>query len=149
MGNNTVKIINFYPEKCTGCMKCEEACSLALFKNREGREASAIHIIKKGDSFTSNVCNQCGLCIDVCSVGAIKRLKNNIVWIDPKICIGCQACVAFCPIDAMRQNTTLRLEPFKCISCGQCIKACPEDALDFKELPVDEVKKIVYYKQGG
>jgi len=144
-----VKILKFHPERCTGCLKCEEACSKVLFKTKEGREGSAIHIIKEGNSYSMNVCNQCGLCIDLCTVGALERKKNGVVWLNVDKCVGCQACVAFCPIDAMRQNTSLRLEPFKCISCGTCVRVCPEKALELIEVDVEEVKKIVYHKLGG
>ena len=66
----------------------------------------------------------------MCPVGALTRKKNGIVWLDKDTCIGCQACVGFCPINAMRKSK-IRIEPFKCISCGACIRACPEKALEF------------------
>ena len=68
---------------------------------------------------------------------AIERRKNGVVWLDKEDCIGCQACVGFCPINAMRKSKT-RIEPFKCISCGACIRACPEKALEFIEKDIDE-----------
>ena len=73
--------------------------------------------------------------------------KNGIVWLDKNTCIGCQACVGFCPINAMRKSK-IRIEPFKCISCGACIRACPEKALEFVEKDIDEIKQIVYHKLG-
>ncbi len=143
----TVKILRFYPEKCTGCLECEKACSQIHFKTKDGGDKSAIKIIKKKTGYQMHVCDQRGLCLDMCPVGALTRRKNGVVWLDKDICVGCQACVGFCPIGAMRKSEA-RIEPFKCISCGSCVRACPENALELVEKTIDEVKEIVYNKQG-
>jgi phenylglyoxylate dehydrogenase beta subunit len=143
-----VKILKFYSEKCNGCLDCEKACSQVHFKTDDGGEKSAIRIIKKSGSYEMNVCNQNGLCIDMCLVGALKRRKTGIVTLDKNICIGCQACVGFCPIKGMRKASK-RVEPFKCISCGQCVRACSEKALELVEIRINDIKKIVYHNQGA
>jgi len=145
--NETVKILKFNAEKCNGCLVCEKACSQVHFKTHEGGEKSAIHILKKGDLYKMNVCNQCGLCIDMCLVGALTRRKTGVVTIDRKTCVVCQACVGFCPIEGMRKSD-VRIEPFKCISCGACVHACSEEALELVEVKIDNVKEVVYYRQG-
>jgi len=81
-------------------------------------------------------------------VGALARRKNGVVTLDKNTCIGCQACVGFCPIDAMAKSDA-RIEPFKCISCGACVRACPEKALELVEVKIDGIKEIVYHKQGA
>ena len=144
----TVKIIKFRPEKCDGCRECEKACSNVHFKSDEGGEKSAIRIIKKSDSYEINVCNHCGLCIDMCPVGALTRRKTGIVTLDKNTCVGCQACVGFCPIEGMKKSAE-RVEPFKCISCGACVRACSKEALDLVEVIIDDVKEVVYHKQGA
>ncbi len=143
----TVKVLKFYSEKCKGCLECEKACSNVHFKTDEGREKSAIRIIKDGKKFKMIVCDQRGLCLDMCPVGALFRRNNGVVWLDKKTCIGCQACVGFCPIGAMRKNDS-RIEPFKCISCGACVRACPTGALELVEVEIKDIKEVVYYKQG-
>ena len=143
----TAKILKFYPEKCDGCLACERACSQVHFKSDEGDEKSAIRIIKKKDGYQMHVCDQRGLCIDMCPVGALTRRKNGVVWLDKDKCIGCQACVGFCPIGVMRKSKA-RIEPFKCISCGACVRACPNDALELVEVKIDDIKEVVYHKQG-
>jgi Fe-S-cluster-containing hydrogenase component 2 len=143
----TVKVLKFYPDKCKGCLECEKACSKVHFKTDEGGEKSAIKIIKQKNSYKMHVCDQRGLCLDMCPVGALYRKKNGIVWLDKEICIGCQACVGFCPIGAMRKSDA-RIEPFKCISCGSCVRACPENALELVEKNIEEIKETVYHKQG-
>ncbi len=148
VNQDTVKVLAFYPEKCIGCLSCEKACSKVHFKTEDGGEKSAIHIIKNKKTFEMNVCDQRGLCLDMCPVGALSRNKKGVVILDAKRCIGCQACVAFCPINAMRKSS-VRIEPFKCISCGACVRACPEHALELVEKDIDGIKMIVYHKQGA
>ncbi len=145
--SKTVKILKFHPEKCKGCLECEKACSQVHFKTKEGGDKSAIRIIKKGSKYEMHVCDQRGLCIDMCPVGALTRRKNGVVWLDKETCIGCQACVGFCPIGAMRKSDE-RMEPFKCISCGSCVRACPEKALELVEVKIDNIKEVVYHKLG-
>ncbi len=142
------KTLSFNPSKCKGCLECEKACSKVHFKTDEGGEKSAIRIIKEKDTFKISVCDQRGLCIDMCPVGALTRRKNGVVWLDKKTCIGCQACVGFCPINAMRKSA-VRIEPFKCISCGACVRACPEQALELVEVKISDIKQIIYHDQGG
>jgi len=150
MGEKTVnvKVVTFYPDKCKGCRKCEEACSQIHFKNKKGGQFSAIRITEKNGKYSMSVCDQRGLCLDICPVGAITRKKNGVVWLDKTICIGCQACVGFCPIGAMRK-ADVRIEPFKCISCGACVRACPENALELIEQEIDANQHVVYHKLGA
>jgi len=141
-----MKYVVMDESKCTGCRKCESACSKVLFKVETGGEQSAIRIIKKDTGgYTMTVCNHCGLCIDLCPVGAITRNKQGTVLVNRDKCVGCQACVGFCQRGVMRRWSGAP-EPFKCISCGACIKACPQGALSFKEVDVEAVKEVVYWK---
>ncbi len=144
----TVKVLRFHADKCKGCQDCERACSQVHFKTDEGGEKSAIRISETDTGYTMSVCDQRGLCIDMCPVGALFRRKNGVVWLDKETCIGCQACVGFCPINAMRKSTT-RIEPFKCISCGACVRACPENALELVEKEIPAIKEVVYHKLGA
>jgi len=142
-----VKVLVFHPEKCDGCKACEQACSFVHFKTRDGGEKSAIRILKTSKGYQMHVCDQRGLCLDMCPVGALTRKKNGVVWLDKQVCIGCQACVGFCPIGAMRK-ADVRIEPFKCISCGSCVKACPRNALELVDKRLGDIKQVVYHKLG-
>jgi anaerobic carbon-monoxide dehydrogenase iron sulfur subunit len=146
--STTVKILKFHAEKCKGCLECEKACSQVHFKTKDGGEKSAIRIVKTDKGYTMHVCDQRGLCLDTCPVGALTRRRNGVVWIDKDICIGCQACVGFCPIAAMRKSD-VRIEPFKCISCGSCVRVCPEKALELIEMLIADIKQVVHYKLGA
>jgi Fe-S-cluster-containing dehydrogenase component len=83
----------------------------------------------------------------MCPVGALIRSKTRIVTLDKNNCIGCLACVGFCPIEGMRKSD-VQVEPFKCISCGACVRACFKEALELVEVKIDGIKEVVYYKQG-
>lgn len=145
----TVKILKFHPEKCEGDKLCERACSQVHFKSDEGGEKSAIRILKDKDGkYKMHVCDQRGVCLDMCPVGALKRNKKGTVILNKNVCIGCQACVGFCPIGAMRKSDE-RIEPFKCIACGACVRACPTGALELVEVNIDEIRETVYYKLGA
>ncbi|MGA1821330.1 MAG: 4Fe-4S binding protein [Thermoplasmatota archaeon] len=143
----TVKIIRFDPAKCKGHLDCERACSRIHFKSDEGGEKSAIRIIEGENGYSMTNCNQCGLCIDLCPVQAIRRLPSGVVVVNKNTCVGCQSCVAFCPDHVMRRAPGMVI-PHKCISCGACVRACPEGALELVEVPIDEVGQMVYHKQG-
>jgi len=143
----TAKIIRFNSEKCDGDLSCERACSNVHFKNDKGAEWSAIRIIKGDTGYEMTDCNHCGLCIDMCQVNALKRLNSGTVVVSKKACIGCQACVGFCPTGAMRKAPEV-ITPFKCISCGKCVEACPNGALELVEVELDEIEEVVYHKQG-
>lgn len=145
---DSVKVLKFYPEKCNGCLECEKACSQIHFKSKDGADKSAIRIIQSKNSYQMHVCDQRGLCLDMCPTGALIRRKNGVVWLDKNICVGCQACVGFCPIGAMRHSDA-RIEPFKCISCGSCVRACKKDALELVDKSIEDIKVVVYHKLGA
>lgn len=115
---------------CIECHLCEETCSTAYFKE-SNVEKSCIRIATKGEE-TINVCNQCGVCIDICPVLAIYRDTKGVVRIKKEQCVGCFMCVGFCPEEAMGQHDHY-IEPFKCIACGLCAKKCPTGAIYIKE----------------
>jgi formate hydrogenlyase subunit 6/NADH:ubiquinone oxidoreductase subunit I len=65
-----------------------------------------------------------------------------VVSISKKKCVGCYACVGFCPIDAMFTHPDETV-PFKCIACGKCADECPTEALEIVEvedLPASETE---------
>jgi len=61
------------------------------------RERSKKLIVKPNINLT--LCNQCGLCQEVCPVDAISISKNEIET-NEQLCIYCNACVRVCPQNA-------------------------------------------------
>ncbi len=51
---------------------------------------------------------------------------------DKKVCVGCGACAATCPVEAIKiVNGVAVVDPSKCISCGACVATCPVGAIKF------------------
>jgi|YelNatPaOPRAMG01_1025707.scaffolds.fasta_scaffold275976_2 Fe-S-cluster-containing hydrogenase component 2 len=138
------KNIIIHPEKCTGCRLCELYCSFHHFKvNNPSR--SRIHVIRSEPYIDSPIlCIQCGLCINVCPVGAIVRNKKNgaINVLNDK-CIGCAQCVFVCPYGAATIDPITK-KALICDFCNgepECVKNCPEKVLEYVD-----ATKAVYYK---
>ena len=53
------------------------------------------------------------------------------VTVDRELCVGCGACVATCPMQALELDdegkSTVNEEA--CIECGACVASCPVEAL--------------------
>ena len=49
-------------------------------------------------------------------------------------CIGCQICVAECPVGAIEMSDGIaRIDPEVCIGCGKCAEVCPVEAVQFEK----------------
>ncbi len=48
------------------------------------------------------------------------------------VCIGCGACVATCPVEAISLDDSGKatIDNTKCIHCGACKATCPVEAID-------------------
>ena len=57
-------------------------------------------------------------CVVVCPVQAFKK-KKKMVYIDPDICIDCNACISECPVDAIFPDHELSGEELKWISINK------------------------------
>lgn len=54
--------------------------------------------------------------------------------VDESKCITCGACVAICPVGAIKiVNEKAKLDPKKCIKCGSCQQFCPVSAIDLSK----------------
>lgn len=78
----------------------------------------------------------------------------EIINVNPKKCIGCNACTRVCPVpEACITKFTPEgrvytdINPDKCINCGECIKACTHDARDFEDDYEDFIEDM-YSKKG-
>ena len=118
--------------RCIGCGSCEKICSETWF-NEENKEKSAIRIsVNDQGGYTIAVCDQCGVCIDMCARVALRKDAHGVVRLDKKTCVGCLICVGECLRDLMFYHDNLPA-PFKCVACGLCVKECPEGALTIIE----------------
>ena len=52
------------------------------------------------------------------------------IWVDVARCAGCGVCVEVCPVGAIAlENGKARLDDAACTGCGACVDACPQGAI--------------------
>jgi carbon-monoxide dehydrogenase iron sulfur subunit len=125
-----MRVLAVRPDLCTACGACEETCAMTFYQVPD-RERSAIRVMPPevmDPHPTIEFCDQCGECIAVCPTEALYRAKNGIVRLRKRDCVGCMACVGFCPSLVMYVTADDPV-PFKCIACGKCVDDCPTEAL--------------------
>lgn len=96
--------LEFVSNRCVLCLKCVSVCENingadALFQEERGFEIAIVPDKKPMDIESS--CEMCGLCVDICPVGAIlfKPLKFNVrSWLLKERISYCGFCVMNCPV---------------------------------------------------
>lgn len=50
--------------------------------------------------------------------------------VDKDVCIGCEACVSVCPVDAISMASgKAEVDAANCTECGACVSTCPVEAI--------------------
>ena len=125
------------PEKCTGCLQCELACSL----DNEGAfnpAKSRIKVFKFHDEgrVVPYTCTQCAeaWCLKACPVDAISiDVATGAKVVSDSLCVGCKVCTIACPFGTINYNQSSG-KVIKCDLCGgdpECAKACPTAAITY------------------
>ncbi|MHB9139037.1 MAG: indolepyruvate ferredoxin oxidoreductase subunit alpha [Victivallaceae bacterium] len=52
--------------------------------------------------------------------------------VDKELCIGCEACVGECPVDAIEMIDGKAVVNDNCVDCGACVEVCPVEAITLK-----------------
>ncbi|WP_020396951.1 4Fe-4S dicluster domain-containing protein [Thiolinea disciformis] len=132
-----LKSLYINPEKCTGCLQCEMACSYEL-EQVFNPAHSRIKVFTFHDAgrFVPYTCTQCdeAWCLKACPVEAIvinaatgaKEILNDR-------CVGCKVCTISCPFGTVNYNSASG-KVIKCDLCGgnpQCASACPTGAITY------------------
>jgi len=131
------KSLNIDPEKCTGCLQCELACSY----DNEGvfnPSKSRIKVFKFEDAgrFVPYTCTQCddAWCMQACPVDAISvDTATGAKVVSDVLCVGCKVCTIACPFGTVNYNSSTG-KVIKCDLCeGEpaCVTACPTAAITY------------------
>jgi Fe-S-cluster-containing dehydrogenase component/formate-dependent nitrite reductase membrane component NrfD len=146
--------------RCIGCHACTTACK----SENEVPVSVTRTYVKSVDvgtfpnarrSFQVTRCNQCenAPCVTACPTQAMYRRPDGIVDFDKSICIGCKACMAACPYDAIFINPVDHSAE-KCNFCAHrldaglepaCVTVCPVGAIVVGDLndPDSKVAQMV------
>lgn len=155
--------------RCIGCRSCEAACSReqqlpapplpfddqSVFEKERRPTESAFTVVNRyeagaegGPVYRKIQCNHCNepACLTSCLVNAYTKTKEGAVIYNPKVCIGCRACMVACPFYVPGYSYSSAFDPVvrKCIFCYDtrlkygrppaCVEICPQEALTFGHL---------------
>jgi len=73
--------------------------------------------------------------------GATKIWDVDFIEVSGVLCGQCGICAEVCPVGAVDPEDSAVIDKVKCITCCACIKACPENARTIKPGPVADAQK--------
>ncbi len=127
-------------DKCTGCMMCTMACSLAKTESfNPARSRIGIINWEKDGLIVPIMCQHCEepVCMFSCPTDAMSKDGNNgLVRIDRQTCINCKICRQVCPYGGPSLDPITR-EVVLCDHCEgkpACVDVCPCDVLKYVEM---------------
>ena len=133
------KMLTIEPEKCTGCMQCELACSFVqtgMFQ--PASSLIRVHVFDEEAQYTPYTCFQCkeAWCMTACPVNAIAvNAQTGAKEVLSATCVGCSLCTIACPFGTVFLDPSSN-KAAKCDLCSgdpACAIACPTDCISFKE----------------
>jgi len=71
--------ILIFTERCTGCSRCQLACSDLYWKSFNPSAARIQVVVSDADCsiVLCEECNGCGICADHCFYGAVQKLRRG------------------------------------------------------------------------
>ena len=131
-----MKVLRITPQRCTGCMRCEIACSYeqsGVFQ--PPKSVIRISPFEAHTSYAPYTCTQCdeAWCMVACPVNAITISLVGAKVILNDLCVGCKLCTIACPYGTMFYDPDTA-KATKCNLCGgapACASACPTQAIEY------------------
>ena len=130
-----LKSLQIEPEKCTGCLQCELACSYqATGKFNPAKSRIRVFTFHEEGRFVPYTCTQCAeaWCLHTCPVEAITlNAATGAKEIATDRCVGCKVCTIACPFGTVNYDPDTH-KVSKCDLCGgdpECARACPTNAI--------------------
>ena len=133
-----MKILKIFPEKCTGCMRCELACSfMQVGAFQPTKSVIRVSSLEAHTSYAPFTCLQCaeGWCMTACPVDAIEISPVDAKIVREDQCVGCKLCMIACPYGTIFYDPESR-KAVKCDLCGgrpACAEACPTQAIEWSD----------------
>jgi len=133
-----MKVLQITPERCTGCMRCELACSYAQTGTfQPARAVIRVSPFERHTSYAPYTCPQCaeGWCMTACPVAAIGISPVGAKVVRADQCVGCKLCTIACPHGTVFYDAASQ-KAVKCDLCGgrpACADACPTAAIQYVE----------------
>ena len=133
-----MKVLRITPERCTGCMRCELACSyMQTGTFQPARSVIRVSPFEAHTSYAPYTCTQCaeGWCMTACPVEAISISPVGAKVVLDDLCVGCKLCTIACPYGTIFYKPETR-KAFKCDLCGgnpACVEVCPTAAIEYVE----------------
>jgi Fe-S-cluster-containing dehydrogenase component/formate-dependent nitrite reductase membrane component NrfD len=145
--------------RCIGCHACTTACKSENLVPLGVTRTYVKHVdvgtwpqARRAHQVTR--CNQCAHapCVTACPTSAMFKRADGIVDFDKSVCIGCKACMAACPYDAIFINPEDHSAE-KCNFCAHridsglepaCVVVCPVEAILVGDMN-DETSLVSHY----
>lgn len=93
------------------------------------------------------ICSCCSCCCGILS--DLAEFPNPVQFvhanfyadIDREECIGCENCVNWCPMGAIKlmKDNTAKVNRKKCVGCGNCVPICTQDAIKMVKKKIEYV----------
>jgi Fe-S-cluster-containing dehydrogenase component/formate-dependent nitrite reductase membrane component NrfD len=145
--------------RCIGCHACTTACKSENDVPVGVTRTYVKHVdvgrwpqTRRAHQVTR--CNQCAHapCVAACPTSAMFKRADGIVDFDKSVCIGCKACMAACPYDAIFINPEDHSAE-KCNFCAHridiglepaCVTVCPVEAILVGDMN-DPASRVAHY----